>query len=169
MSDDIMDFNFEGDNGEEDLGIEEPKFEQFVSNVLNPKLVGRMNPSDAHGALRILTFKVEADKDYLAKSTFSLCKLPQGIIRVMGALSYINFGVSGTLGWSKFRKRNGSQVDTDLKGFGKVKKGMASFLTHLDTQTLRFDSIGGIDVACTASKAGKKGDSIEGSLVYVKQ
>ena len=169
---DVVDFDFESE--EKDLGVEEPKLEHFVSNILDPLKIGRLNPSDAHGSLKVLNFTIKAHKDYSAGSSFSLCNIPQGLVRVLGALSRFSVNLScksAALGWSKFRRRDGEFTPLDLQGFGKLEKteGVVSFLEHLPTQTLPFDSIEGVPVVCTAGSDGKKGDSIEGYLIYIKQ
>jgi hypothetical protein len=167
----MSDFDFEAPEKEVK---EEIKFEQFVSNVLAVDSLKTFNPHDFHGALRILMFNVKADKDYAEGSTFSICKLPQGLIRLMGGLCKVKFNLScksAILGWSKFRTRRGGHVEINLSGFGKIKKlkGVGSLLEHLDLQTLPLDSLEGLPLVCTAEGAGKKGDSIEGYLIYIKQ
>ncbi len=169
---DMLDFEF--DNSKEDLGVEGPKLEQFSSNVLSARNLAVFNPCDLHGTLKILSFKVEADKDYERGSTFAMCRIPQSQVRILGALSRINFNLScesAVLGWPKFKKRNQQMVEADLKGFGRVNelKGVSLFLEHLPTNTISVDSLEGVFVICTVRSSGKKGDSIEGYLIYVKQ
>lgn len=153
---------------------EGPKLEQFSSNVLSARNLAIFNPCDLHGTLKILSFKIKADKDYIQGTTFALCKIPQSQVRILGALSRIKFNLScdkAVLGWPKFKKRNQQMIEADLKGFGGVSemKGETSFLEHLPGQTITVDSLEGVFVVCTVFSDGKKGDSIEGYLIYVKQ
>ena len=171
--DTIMDFDFGGDE-EEDLGKEEVGVEDFKSNVLSANNMSVFNACDLHGALRVITFRVEADKDYANGTSFALCRMPQSQIRILGDLCKFDFSLSGKsaiLGWSKFKKRNQMIIPTDLTGFGKVEemKGVQSFLGHLNTRTISVDSLEGIFLICTVEGAGKKGDFIEGYLIYIKQ
>lgn len=168
---DVLDFDF-GDEQEEEP--EPLKAEIFLSNVLKSRTLTRFNPCDLHGALRILTFKTEADKDYDAGTTFTLCQLPQSQIRVLGSLCCIDYKLScksARLGWSKFKRRTGQKVEANIQGFGEVKdvKGVGSFLEHLPTQTLTLDSLEGVFLNCMAGNPGKKGDIVEGYIVYIKQ
>ena len=174
----ILDFDFgeDGDEetGKEDLGAKEPQIEQFLANVLKARNLAIFNPCDLHGSLKIITFRVEADKDYAEGTTFALCRFPQSQIRILGALSRIDYKLScktAKLGWSKFKQRNMQIIETDLSGFGKVTKvkGTGSFLEHLPTQTVSVDSLEGIFLLCLTGSPGKKGDIIEGYLIYVKQ
>ena len=172
MTDDILDFEF--DESKEDLGTPEPVVEQFVSNVLLARNLAIFNPCDLHGSLKVLTFEVKADKDYIEGSTFSLCKIPQSQVRILGALSRIKFNLScksAVMGWPKFKKRNQMYVESNYTGFGKVSelKGTSSFLESAPAQTTVLDSLEGVYIVCTAGSAGKKGDTIKGYLIYVKQ
>jgi hypothetical protein len=153
---------------------ESPKLEQFLSNVLSARNLAIFNPCDLHGSLKILSFSIKADKDYAKGTTFALCRIPQSQVRILGALSRIKFNLScneAVIGWPKFKKRNQQMIEADFKGFGKVSelKGETSFLEHLPGQTITVDSLEGVYAVCLTLGDGKKGDSIEGYLIYVKQ
>lgn len=171
MTDNMLDFEFE-EKG--DLGKIDPKMEQFSSNVLSARNLAIFNPCDLHGTLKVLTFSVKADKDYVKGTTFAMCKIPQSQVRILGALSRISFNLScksAVLGWSRFKKRSQQQVEANFQGFGEVSelKGTSSFLEQIPTQTMTVDSLEGVFIICTVESKGKKGDSIDGYLVYVKQ
>ena len=96
---DELEFDF---SEKDDLGAEGPKFEQFSSNVLSARNLAIFNPCDLHGTLKILSFKIKADKDYAKGTTFALCKIPQSQVRILGALSRIKFSLScdaAIIGW----------------------------------------------------------------------
>jgi len=171
--DGITDFDFKVEEKPKveqgDVGVE-----QFKSNILSAHNLAIFNPCDLHGSLKIITFSVVADRDYKAGTTFSLCRLPQSQIRVLGALSQLRFKLSCDsviIGWPRFKKRNQQFVDADLAGFGKVEEMNSSvtFLEHLPAQTIVIDSLEGAFVVVTAESDGCRDDSIDGYFIYIKQ
>jgi hypothetical protein len=169
----ITDFDF-GVNEEPEEVKEEVIRHEFLSNLLSARNLAIFNPCDLHGSLKIIAFSVIADKDYKAGSTFSLCRLPQSQIRILGAISQIRFKLSCdsvTLGWPKFKKRNQQFVEADYAGFGKVEEmnSCVTFLEHLPAQTIVIDSLEGAFVVVTAETDGCKDDSIDGYFIYIKQ
>ena len=175
MSDkkDIFDFGSEDRPPEtEPETIVEPS--TFISELLTARNLSIFNPCDLHGSLKILKFMVEADTNYIAGSQFSLCKLPPSMVRILGALSYIEIQLSGetaTLGWSKYRTRGRETIGVDFKGFGFIDncKEPYAFLQDDPLQSRVIDSLEGVGLICTAGDDGKKGDYIEGYIIYVKQ
>lgn len=133
----------------------------FKSDVLT-KSPNEFSPCDTHGALRILTFRCEADDNYIGGSTFSLCKLPQSQIRLLPRLSVIEFSddLNGDLGWTKYKTRRHEQMPLNRIGFN-------GFFSK-PQQSIRLDSLEGMFMIFTANHDGKEGDLIEGYLIYVK-
>ena len=158
-------FDFGLDDTEEK--IKEIKYETFISEIAGPRS-HKVNTHNAHGTLRILHFKCEADKDYAEGSKFVLCKLPQSQVRILGTLSNIEGSIQFIVGWAGFinryrEKRPGvtdgiMSPDTNMHVFGRAK-----------LQSPVFDSLEGVEVYATALSDGKKGDNIEGYFIYVKK
>lgn len=133
----------------------------FLSNILTQS-PNEFSPCDTHGALRIITFECEADANYIAGSTFSLCKLPQSQIRLLPALSVIGFDtdLNGDLGWTKYKTRRHETRPLN-------RTGLNGFFDRRE-RSIRLDSLEGMFMIFTANSDGEKGDLIKGYIVYVK-
>lgn len=170
MSDFDFDFDLDSDEKVESVS-EEPAHCQFIAPQADMKTRSTMYPSEVYGKLHVVTFRVEADKNYSKGSTFSLCKFLPGSVRVLGALSVINMNLAGksaTIGWEEFRSQDNTLRKANLSGFGELKKGVQSFLKHIPTQHAAVANRTGLTVIVQASADGKKGDFIEGYFICVK-
>ena len=169
-----MDFDLDDAmNGEEEEKKEGPERKDFLSNILSVRTPSLIDPCDLDSVMRMTHFKVDVDSDYTDGSTFVLLKTLPGDIRVLGALSRIHFNLSRksvTLGWGQFRQRRTGLIPTDPEGLGEVKKfkEATSLLTHLPLQSIKFSSMEGVQIFATAQGDGKKGDSVEGYIIFTK-
>ena len=166
-----MDFEFEETPEEEKE--EAPEHKTFLSNILSARTPSLIDPCDLDSVMRMTHFKVEADTDYIDGSTFNLLKTLPGDIRLLGALCRIHVDLSCkavTLGWGQFKQRRTGIIPPDIRGLGEVKKfkEATSLLTHIPIQSIKFSSTEGVQIFATAVGDGKKGDSIEGYIVFTK-
>jgi len=172
---DILDFDFGSDEPDESEEKDEKiKIEQFIDAKMTATNLNQFFRCDYHGNLSITTFSVKANRDYLKGTTFSICNLLQGEIRVLGALSLITTNFPGkkplNIGWSKYRTTHREWTKTNFKGFGTLKpKASQSFLDHLPSQSIRLGGMTAVEVVVQTVQDGKKGDLIEGYIIYIKQ
>ena len=163
MSDDFLDFEFdEKPEPKEPAEKPGPFPSKFDSDVLT-KDINVFAPCDLHGRLRIIRFNVMATEDYIEGSTFSLCKLPASQVRVLGALSNIRWthDMGGSLGWAKHKDRHQNIIPGDPYAFNEL-------MDSNGLQTVKVDSLEGVFMVFTADSPGKKGDLIEGYVIYIK-
>ena len=156
MSDNnMMDFEIES----EAKKAEPTRLSTFRSNLLTEKI--NEIPMCDLGSLKVMKFRVEANEDYAAGSLFCLCKLPPSEIRIFFKLSDMTFmGVNdGDFGWSKYRTRKRENIPTSPKGFNDAV---------VNGSTVVVDSIEGIFFNFITALEGKKGDYIEGYIIYSK-
>lgn len=157
MSENDFDFNVMSEDIPEE--VEPVQICKFNSDILT-KDVMEIPACDLHGKLLVMHFYVEATEDYIAGSTFSLCKVPASEVRIIWNLSRIGFlpqPFEGSFGWTKHRTRRREIIDADPEGFD-------AFLN----ESCKMDSLEGFFIVFTATKAGEKGDRICGDIIYVK-
>jgi len=134
----------------------------------------RKRPLDDHGKIRLCYFEVTADDAGDATSTFDLCRLPPGAVRILPALSRYNcdaLGAARTLdfGHRAYLKRPGTEEAEDLDAFAAdIDAENAIAGAALGTAT-KFDvySLDGVVVTAQVNDAAvASGKSISGFIAY---
>lgn len=152
---------------------EEVMSHNFLSNLVDPVKYNELRTSDIGGSLKIMAFEVKTDKDYADGSTFTLCKIPSGQVRILGHLSPILYNLSCKsldLGWIRYKTRSLNWIETNRVGFNTIKKfgTVKHFLDHIKLGSIVIDSMEGVPIIGTVNGKGKEGDKIAGYIVYVR-
>lgn len=141
----------------------------------------RKRPLDEHGKVRIAYFDVPAANVAAvgdAGSTFELCKLPTGAVRVLPTLSRVTFSAMGSartldIGHRAYQKRppyvgsDGIEAE-DLDALHANEDVSSAGNATLTGETFDFYSTGGVDIVAQINDGTIPiGATISGYILYV--
>jgi len=155
---------------------DEPKVPvHFNSQYIHqPGKPTKFHPHDTNGKLRLLMVDVRIEEDSIAGSQLALGTLPVGKFRLLGILSnlFSSFSTKVDIGWLAHKVAFSGFSPTVVNGLDtgiSLKAGVPIQIGgNQPASSKAFESMEGVTLFATCHSPVKKGDVLNGFLIYVQ-